>query len=518
MIKFDNLFGDYFKLFVRREGKVVWGRNWTNLWLLTGVLALTFLAISFSNASLNYLSFKMNDPFINWVDIQNDYGEGDIDGLITGLSNPDNMNKYHFVNHQIDYSNHYMFYDTNDHTQYFACRFFDSFKANPLIEAILDEDNVVDGMAVPASVLEDKLIGVIITEDAIKKLGYEKDIPAFISLSRYCVGADKLKFDLIKDFGHLPVPILAVVRRLPMNMDIVATRFFYQQQRNDMTYPFNLNHEEYATELNWYIPQSVDRGEFEAFVHQQTDRNCEVSEGYMPFNLTFKPGSIISALSFGEPFSVEEADRINRAVMEKYKGEDVCRLHNYLFSDYELPLGSYLAVRFRDLDQIREFESFAKSEYKVRIEMSQINAKENFNSVSVMANILSWSIIVFSIICIMLFVVNLFQSYFQKVKRNMGTFKAFGISNATLISVYVLIMIVTILISILISLAFTYLVELLLPLLGILKDGEFNYLALWSFKTFYSVLIIIICSVSTVWFVMKNLLRATPGDLIYDRQ
>ena len=41
---------DFFKLFVKREGKVVLGRHFSNLWLLVCVLTLTFLAIAFSNA------------------------------------------------------------------------------------------------------------------------------------------------------------------------------------------------------------------------------------------------------------------------------------------------------------------------------------------------------------------------------------------------------------------------------------------------------------------------------------
>jgi hypothetical protein len=166
---------------------------------------------------------------------------------------------------------------------------------------------------------------------------------------------------------------------------------------------------------------------------------------------------------------------------------------------------------------IREFETFVKEEFKVSIEMSQINAKENFNAVSLLANILSWSMIVFAIICIILFIVNLLQSYFQKVKRNLGTFKAFGISNAELISVYVLIMITTVLAAICMSLSLTYIVELTLQLFGILKDGTFSYLNLWSAKTFCSVVIILAASVATVYIVMHKLLKTTPGDLIYDR-
>ena len=70
---FNILKNDYIRLFIKRESRVVLGKNNSTLWLLSVVLAVTFLAISFSNASLNYLSHKMEDPFINWVDIKNEY-------------------------------------------------------------------------------------------------------------------------------------------------------------------------------------------------------------------------------------------------------------------------------------------------------------------------------------------------------------------------------------------------------------------------------------------------------------
>jgi hypothetical protein len=167
---------------------------------------------------------------------------------------------------------------------------------------------------------------------------------------------------------------------------------------------------------------------------------------------------------------------------------------------------------------IRDFESYVRENFKVKIEMSQINAKENFNAVSTMGNILSWVIIIFAIVCIILFIVNLLQSYFQKVKRNLGTFKAFGISNRDLISVYVLIMAAIILAAIVMSVSVTWLIQGSMHILGILKDGVFDYLSLWSFKTVASIVIIILASIYTVYAVMSKLLKATPGDLIYDRQ
>ena len=124
---------------------------------------------------------------------------------------------------------------------------------------------------------------------------------------------------------------------------------------------------------------------------------------------------------------------------------------------------------------------------------------------------------VFAIVCITLFIINLLQSYFQKVKRNLGTFKAFGISNYELIAIYVLIMIAIIVASVAMSLCAAWLIEGLLQLFGVVRDASFGYLSLWSAKTIVSVLIIIASSVYTVYAVMRNLLKATPGDLIYDR-
>ena len=53
--------GDYLKLFLKREGKIVLGKNFSNIWLLTAVLTATFLAIAFSNGSLLFLADKMKD-------------------------------------------------------------------------------------------------------------------------------------------------------------------------------------------------------------------------------------------------------------------------------------------------------------------------------------------------------------------------------------------------------------------------------------------------------------------------
>ena len=96
------IFNEYTKLLASREGKVVLGKNFSNLWLLTAVLFATFLSIAFSNGSMKYLSYKMDDPFTNWVDIQKGYGNGNFDDLRVAVEDNAIQNQYQFNEVQND--------------------------------------------------------------------------------------------------------------------------------------------------------------------------------------------------------------------------------------------------------------------------------------------------------------------------------------------------------------------------------------------------------------------------------
>lgn len=527
---FDILKNDYFRLFVKREGKVVLGKNHSNLWLLTAVLTATFLAIAFSNASLSYLSLKMDDPFINWVDIKNDYGEGNFYGLEYALDSDLNKEEYHYNDYQKDYYYTFMFYGKDDDViEYLKCRFFENLNTD-LVRDILKDDNVIKGWKVnDISEVDENTIGVIITEEAMKKLGYTR-APAYIDHQNFIeiVSAYDYCLDIVEETDEyaatrLPFPVLGVVKRLPGNVDLISGSYFYKQYWNDSTHPFNLAKDIYSENLSYFVPAEVDAEAFKTDVLDAAAELCDAQveaddvSFYVPQIVPFKDGGFIKFMSYDY---VEYAvwKEIHDKVMEKYGEQDVHRVYDYDFSEYTPSQKAFISVYFKDLDKLKEFEEFVRREFKVKIEMAQINAKENFNAVSVMGNILSWVIIIFAIVCIILFIVNLLQSYFQKVKRNLGTFKAFGISNRDLISVYVLIMAAIILGAIFMSVSVTWLVQGIMHICGILKDGVFDYLLLWSYKTVISIAVIICASIFTVYAVMHRLLKATPGDLIYDRR
>lgn len=519
----DTIYGDYFRLFVRREGKIVLGKNLSNLWLLTGVLALTFFAIAFSNASMNYLSYKMNDPFINWLNIENTSDKSDYYGLTMALSDTTVTEKYHILGYQEDYRFSYNFFSKDHQLRYFTGRFFQELNT-PLVDAILSDDNVIKGQKISsADDIDPESIGIIMTYEMLTSLGYEK-APAYIGYARYSPDADTLGFHLYTDesYASVPVPVLGIVEKLPGNVDYISSAFFLEQDFNDYSNPFYMTNPEYASVLHYYVPADIDIDGFEAMAGKIAgDRNVNLHPDrmsfYLPQIVPFKPGSFISFFPDTD-VAPRVLQQINDDIIASYPGKEVTQVFDFSFSDSYVSQVSFVSVHFKDLDMIKDFEAYVKDNFYIEIEMSQVNAKDNFNSVSVMANVLSWAIVVFSILCIILFIVNLLQSYFQKVKRNLGTFKAFGISNAELIRVYVLIMSATVVSAVLISFISVYLVQLLLPLFGLMKDGDFNYLSVWNAKTSYAILIILMSSILTVYVVMRRLLSSTPGDLIYDRQ
>lgn len=516
---------DFFVLFVKREWRVVLGKKLSNLWLLVAMLTATFLAIAFSNASMRYLSDKMNDPFIKWVDIKNGFGEGDFYGLEIALNDQENKERFDYDSYQSDYYFSYMFFGREKNMlQYFQCRFFEDIKTD-LVSAILDEDNVIGNNRVEDIYsVSDETIGLIITQNALAKLGYDRT-PAYLDLCHYSIGADSLGFDLYEsEFARVPIPVLAVVKRLPSNVDIISTKYFFEQENNDSTYPFNLGaNREYSETLRYFVPDDIDRDQFlmtlsSVLSDSSVPAAIDEYSFYKPEIVPFAPGSFVSIVGNDEsPLVPTEAASMNSTVMSEWGEKGVVRVFDFNFSPYTVSDKSYLSVYFNKLNKVKEFESFVGEEFKVKIDMSQINSKENYNAVSVLANILSWAIILFAIICIILFIVDLLKSYFQKVKKNIGTFKAFGVSNSRLISIYVLIVGTTIVLAIIISLLITFALQEFFLVFGILREGTYNYLALGSPKTLISIIVVVMAVIATIYGVMEGLLRQTPGDLIYDR-
>lgn len=207
---------DFKRLFYRKEGLELLGESYRNLWIMLSILFFTFLAIGFANGSLDYLSKKMNDPFINWVNIDVPYRDSERISDIKYELNADSIKeKFQFSN----ITGHYGFslYFQNlkkGGTQQAIGRTISL--DNPLLAEILRKKNVVTGR----SFSDEEDFGLIITEKLLKKFGYDSHTP-FVQMS--------FPLDQHEDC-LLPIPVVAVVHELPGLSDFVSTPYFYSQR------------------------------------------------------------------------------------------------------------------------------------------------------------------------------------------------------------------------------------------------------------------------------------------------
>lgn len=510
----------YLKLLMAREAKEVLGKHCSNLWLLTLVLIATFVSIAFSAGSMIYLQQKMEDPFTNWVDIPVDGSNEKFKNFEQSLNDQQVMQKYNFEDVHGDREE---YYDMQS-DKYLRCRHFATMKSS-LIHAILAESNVVNGCVADSSKLTDTSIGVIITADALKKIGGSLDsIPAYISYKAYNQNADTLGLELQEGkFMLVPLPVLAVVRRLPNNVDMMGTNYLSEQPNNDLKYPFDFNkHVDYIQNLMYFVPGDMDAKTFAAKVKtafpDSVANKVQCIEENLTQIATWKDGKQF-VLNYGSElpnFTTRQWLAIDKKIQSICKDLNIVRIFNYDTGENANVPDRYISLTFKNLDHIREFEDYAKTEHQVQIDMSLVASKENFNAVTVMAAILSAAMVIFSMVCIIMFMVNMLQSYFQKVKRNIGTFKAFGMNAGELIQVYTIILILIVCAAVAMALVITFLIQLGLPLVGIEKDG-FNYLSLWNNTTYIAAAVVLVSTIATVSIVMSRMLSQTPGDLIYDR-
>ena len=520
----------YLKLLMSREGKEVLGKKGANLWLLTIVLVATFASIAFSEGSMIYLRDKMEDPFTNWVNIAKSTDADRFAKFCSILNDPELKEKYSYNSVQMDQTTNWNMQGVDeDHQHYLSLRSFGRLHGS-LVKAVLDEKNVVADAVLDTALLNDNSMGLIITVDAMKRLGYtEKNIPSYIHHMVHIKDPeDKMKADSLgvktseSGFFTVPLPVLAVVRRLPSNVDMVSANFlFFQRENNFSTFPFNLiGHEEYFHQLHYFVSEEVGREAFENVVKaacpDSLKKNLLILDDNETINmLPWRSGSMLKVVIGDEMMDESIFRSVADKISPQFDREQVRRIHKYDVIDCPSTRGTYISVEFNELSHIREFEQFAK-EYTVQLDMAQVASKENFNAVTVMAAILSAAMVIFSIVCIIMFLVNMLQSYFQKVKHNIGTFKAFGMNATELIYVYVIILIMIVTSAVLMALLITWGIQLILPLIGVEKEG-FNFLSLWNVTTYIATGVVFVSTIITVCVVMTRMLSQTPGDLIYDR-
>jgi hypothetical protein len=531
--RFLNIKGDFEKIFFTNEyQKLVGPKNRTILTLLA-ILLLTYMALAFAIGSVQNLQKKMDNPFTNWVDLEvkeskiaHDlpeinarYNKANIKEQLQ-IKNIGGWTKTWFLFHKANFNPFKN--GVNDSLFQLPGRTIED--TEPLIGKILDKNSSNLLWSAPDFDINKNIsfneCQLIINEDMALRLGYSDY--ANISMLKLRDQDSQNKYNSNIIF----IKVVAVVKELPNFCNFIMSPKLYNiltSQKDNSKFCNTLiisNLKEGENSFQYIIPENSSTDDLQQLANQFFGTKSEAnissnaadgliktsSQIYQPITLSFLPNNVppTDTLKKFVDFCKNKFPIADYATIDC--GADACDVlesGNY----------NYVAFNFDRLDKVRAFSTDLKDQFNITIDMSQVEAKENFALVANLTIAISFILLIFGILTIVLFVRNLIKMHLYEVRSNLGTFQAFGLSNTFLSNIYVKIIFSFLLIAITGSLFITIIVDRIEQLL-MKQDSCFNIFSLWIFLATIGLIIfsLIICRKS-----VANVLSDTPGNLIYER-
>ncbi|MEA3445223.1 MAG: ABC transporter permease, partial [Bacteroidota bacterium] len=380
---------------------------------------------------------------------------------------------------------------------------------NSLLKQILKTENRIVGRDYVMP--EDQ--AVIVSKKLIEDLGHNLDsIPYFLNYSYYCGSR-----------MPVPLPVLAVVTDLPGDYDFLVTKFLKDKIDSEV-YPLNISKENQQRSFIVFVPEEKNVDDLRNFLRNNKElrSNSKTVDKYL-FKQTYQNGFIINCL-LEDSVSVDFVKNFineNGSIFKKY---NAIRIYNFEADDFKrrVRIIDHFSVFFDDLSKTGEFRDFMLAEHGVIVDLNQVKAKENYAFIQNISNATSWFLIVLSIISICLFISNLLKNHIEKIKINLGTFKAFGLNNISLIITYSFIITVLIIVSQIAGAVISQLIgnslsKLIIEISGIEPEAGINYFTILNIFSLRVSLFILMISFLVILTVLRQSLTETPGNLIYNR-
>ena len=495
-----------FSLFFKKEWKQLLGKRKLNLWILAGISAIAILSIGFAAAGLSYLERKMSDPFVTCVDIDVDQIWSDGYTVLRDfVEKPLNQDSLGFSHPEKVYLFREEFYCADASTKSLDGRSFSM--TSPLKKTtIFAENNVI---VCRADSIADADFGLILSEYALReKLGYNDTIPSF--LQQY------VRLDGVN--VNVTIPLLAVVRELPDMCDFLSTECYTQQEMTVNAERFNVNIQtEYLRNDNFIVCYPND---FDDAILAFAD-NLTIKEEGSPYSGTWSNDyyKIVLRSDAVDTLRAKEYDSLFVQICESIPA--AVRLYDFVYDsgrEYERDPQIYSCYFRKEglQEAVEKFRIQLDEETHYKLDMSKINNLKNLAHIQNIGKTLSYCITGIAILFIVVFLYFLLNMHFQKIQRNIGTFKAFGVDNVTLHRIYMLIVFCIISSALLIAGLASSFVELgvnwLLPI-----EGKELRIDIFVLQNLLLIALVYVCSLLSTYFVVRSKLKHTPGDLIYNR-
>jgi hypothetical protein len=424
--------GDFQHLFFRNEFLALTGKSRQGIIALTVILTLTLIALGFAIGGIKYLGERMNDPFTNWVNLPIKASYIDKVYPIIDEFSSDSMKQTYNLDRINKYNIDFFGFIDLETQEKFMWKIRSITPDGSLLREIVNEKsgNVIAGMtSKEGEEFEFPKCQIIIKESALRELGYTdlssiKRIPIIIS-------------DIDKDY-KVYTEVAAIVKELPNMCQAVITSHFRNLLSEDFNTTNFINFN--ASNQLLFTGQLEDKEEVKNIIKTKLTTAEAIDVDFDELELSSDHSDTRAKVYFTEWYDGYYMDtiltEINEIVHPRKKFEKFinweCNTGD--FSDITDP--HYLSFNFTELTKVRDLSEVLRKNYGVEISMDQVESKENFAVVSTLTSSIAAILLGFSILSIVFYVNSLLRTHLEKIKMNLGTFKAFGLNNHILISSY----------------------------------------------------------------------------------
>jgi len=491
--------------FLIPEFKLIIGRFGQKIFLLVFLLFVSLVALGIANGSLQYLKLKMDDVFVKFVDIdiaafvkqgQKELNKRDIEKDIE-----DNNWEYvekkiiegrqksiRFYNNNIELDRSGLILETND--EFYA--------------KVTDTTNNNEKVLLTRNTFHDKSWGIIITEKLQKDLKLDQN-QAYIGIW--------------SQNNQFVIPICGVVKQLRRKQQFIFSKKLYTL----LTKQKNKVKELYNDSLQGTIKYFITKSKNDSIIEKKlNDLNYKKSFISSSSSVSHVKGDIYES-SILKPLKKEKIV-VGKDTIKLLRIRDLDALTIPQQTNLSSIKPEFYTVLFNDLQKVNIFDKYLKEKYKVELDKTVVENKKNLTFFESLSEMLSIAIIIFSFLSIVFFILNLMISHINKNKKNIGTLKAFGLTNSNIVIIYSSITFSLVIISFAIS----YLLSLFLGnnflelYINLNSIDSMNYISNVEFSSynFISLFISFIVFPTLIIFAVltKLLYKVTPGDLIYERK
>ena len=346
--------------------------------------------------------------------------------------------------------------------------------------------------------------GCIVTKGFLKELGYQTEQVPYISYLKNINGLD----------NFIKIPVEGIIDDLPDYLDMIVGEKLYESFQDF----------DYWQEL---ITQSYNNDYLRLFVESS---NLEIESKILEYGLNKIDHNIFCKGFLYEKNGVDSLTKIQilkdlNSFNNIHEVFDFYRISSNN-SNEDFPEDKYVFQFHNDsINKIKDFNNILINEFKdgkkfLKIDLSIINSKKNFDIIKDLVELLSKAIYVLGLLSIFLYLWNLIVNHINSNKKNLGTLKAFGLSNFTIVGIYSFISITMIVISLMVAFVVSFLLgqnimDFLTNVLNLDNLSEMKFLSeeiKYLFLTF-----IVVPSFILILMIHNKLTNKTPGDLIYER-